>query len=193
MFVSRCIRGYRAPLTCQAPLCLWVVAACQEQWLCRWGPGAVPALDGTPASLEPALGKEEARSGTVVAVIPPGEPCWGQLLAILAPGCNVPKETSHRVQGHRELLGRDAPSPCPFHLKKKISSTPASGPTAPCSHPRVGGMGTAVRKKARARARAKLGHTCTGWACSPKWAARSQTVLMAGRSNCVINSASFWQ
>lgn len=119
MFVSRCIRGYRAPLTCQAPLCLWVVAACQEQWLCRWGPGAVPALDGTLASLEPALGKEEAKGGTVVAVIPPGELCWGQLLAILAPGCNMPKETSHRVQGHRELLGRDAPSPCPFHLKKK--------------------------------------------------------------------------
>lgn len=119
MFVSRCIRGYRAPLTCQAPLCLWVVAACQEQWLCRWGPGAVPALDGTPASLEPALGKEEARSGTVVAVIPPGEPCWGQLLTILAPGCNMPKETSHRVQGHRKLLGLDAPSPCPFHLKSK--------------------------------------------------------------------------
>lgn len=31
----------------------------------------------------------------------------------------VPKETSHRVQGHHELLGFDAPSPCPFHLKSK--------------------------------------------------------------------------
>lgn len=33
----------------------------------------------------------------------------------------------------------------------------------------------------------------SGLICSPKRAACSQTVLMAGRSNCVINSASFWQ
>lgn len=43
------------------------------------------------------------------------------------------------------------------------------------------------------RERASKAGACSGSVCSPKPAARSQTVLMAGRSNCVINSTSFWQ
>lgn len=115
----------------------------------------------------------------------------------------MPKETSHRKsEGNKSCLVLALPVPALFTGKAKLflhqptsKKETAGSSQATCLYMGRGHRDSYQEKHTQppGKEQASKAWARSGSICSLKRAACSQTVLMARRSNCVINSVSFWQ
>lgn len=162
-------------------------------------------LDGILASRELTQANEETQSVTVVT---PSDPSVRAMLgpALRHPGSRVlaPNKTSHRKsEDNKSCLVLMLPVHSLFIGKSKTSSLQEGGKWVEMANSCLAtslyvGRGHRDRcwekhTQPLGREQASKAWVQSGSICSPKRAACSQTMLMARRSNCVINSARFWQ